>query len=276
MAMRVASKGGMLILGLMTQDVALKKSKPALLAEDEPGPVELIVGDASLVITGDHAGNLVPRALGNLGIPAGELGRHIGWDIGAAAVARLLAAELNATAVLARYSRLIIDPNRPLGDPDCFPAVSDGTPIPANAALSAEDIAARADAFYWPYHRAVDHQIARLRAAGKPPVVLCMHSFTPALSAREQARPWHIGVMFSYDDQLGRALIKGLQAEPGLVVGENEPYSGFIHGYAQKLHGLAQVLPHAQIEVRQDLIGDDAGQAKWAKILARVLAPEIE
>lgn len=271
--MRLASTGGMLILPLMTHDVVLKKSKPALLSGDEPAPFELITGDAPLVITGDHAGNLVPRALGSLGIPASELARHIGWDIGAAGVARFLAAKLNATAVLARYSRLIIDPNRPLGDPDCIPAMSDGTPIPANADLSAEDIAARADAFYWPYHRAVDHQIARLRAAGKPPTVLCMHSFTPALSAREQARPWHIGVMFSFDDRLGRALIKALEAEPGIVVGENEPYSGLIHGYAQKLHGLAQVLPHAQIEVRQDLIGDEAGQKTWAEILARVLAP---
>ena len=140
--------------------------------------------------------------------------------------------------------------------------------------------AARADAFYWPYHRAVDHQIARLRAMGHAPAVLCLHSFTPALSAPSllksgHARPWHIGVMFSYDDRLGRALIQGLRAEPGLVVGENEPYSGFIHGYAQKLHGLAQVLPHAQIEVRQDLIGDEAGQKHWAGILARVLAPLI-
>lgn len=253
----------------------LKKTKPALISESDPGAVELIAGEAPLVITGDHAGNLVPRALGGLGISAAELGRHIGWDIGAAAVAQALAAALNATAVLARYSRLIIDPNRPLGDPDCIPAVSDGTPIPANADLSAEDIAARADAFYWPYHRAVDHQIARLRALGKPPVVLCMHSFTPALSAREQARPWHVGVMFSYDDRLGRALIANLSAEPGFVVGENQPYSGFIHGYAQKLHGLAQALPHSQIEVRQDLIGDPAGQVRWAKILARALAPLI-
>lgn len=269
----------MLILGLMTRDVVLRKSKPApLISPDEPAAFELVGPDASagLVITGDHAGNQVPRALGNLGIPAAELARHIGWDIGAAAVARLLAAELQATAVLARYSRLIIDPNRPLGDPDCIPAVSDGTRIPANAEITAEDIAARAEAFYWPYHQAVDAQIARLRMRGRAPAVLCMHSFTPALSAREHPRPWHVGVMFSHDDRLGRALIKGFQAEPGLVVGENEPYSGFIHGYAQKLHGLAQVLPHAQIEVRQDLIGDAAGQKKWAGILARVLAPLID
>ncbi len=259
----------------MTLDVVLKKSKPALLAEGEPGPVELITGDAPLVITGDHAGNLVPRGMDGLGLAPADLARHIGWDIGAAGVARLLAAEMNATAVLARYSRLIIDPNRPLGDPDCIPPVSDGTPIPVNADLTAEYVAARADTFYWPYHRAVDHQIARLRALGRDPAVLCLHSFTPALSTREQARPWHIGVMFSYDDRLGRALIQGLRAEPGLVVGENEPYSGFIHGYAQKLHGLAQVLPHAQIEVRQDLIGDETGQRKWAEILARVLAPLI-
>ena len=235
--------------------------------------VEVINPEAAApwVITGDHAGNAVPRVLKNLGVEDAELARHIGWDIGAAGVARRLARHLGATAVLGRISRLVIDPNRPLGDPDCIPAVSDGTAIPGNVRLSAGDIKTRADSYYWPYHRAIDEHIGRLRALGRPPAVVAVHSFTPALSSRQEPRPWHVGIMFSHDDRLGRQLMARLAREPGLVIGENQPYSGFIHGYAQKLHGLAQMLPHAQIEVRQDLIAGAAGQEAWAVRLAEAL-----
>jgi len=231
---------------------------------------------ADLILTGDHAGNAVPAALGNLGLPPGELARHIGWDIGAADVARRVARRMDAPAVLARISRLVIDPNRPLGEPESIPAASDGSPIPGNQNLSAADRAARADAYFHPYHEAIDGQIGRLRAAGRLPAVLCMHSFTPQLHVRGTPRPWHIGVMFSYDRMLADFLISAFSARAGVVVGVNEPYSGVTHGYAQKRHGLAQMLPHAQLEIRQDLIADEAGQEKWAAIVADAMTDWIK
>lgn len=236
-------------------------------------PVELInpQGRADLVITGDHAGNAVPPELKDLGLSPADLARHIGWDIGAAGVARKLAKRLDATAVLARVSRLVIDPNRPLGEPESIPAASDGSPVPGNRNLSAADRVARAAKYFHPYHAAIDHQIDRLRRAGRAPAVLCVHSFTPQLMHNGKPRPWHVGVMSSFDRDLADYLIDAFSAKEGLVVGDNEPYSGFTHGYAQKRHGLAQMLPHAQVEIRQDLIADEAGQERWADLLAEVM-----
>jgi predicted N-formylglutamate amidohydrolase len=226
---------------------------------------------ADVLITGDHAGNLVPPELNDLGLAHQELARHIGWDIGAAGVARHLARRLNAPAVLARVSRLVIDPNRPLGDPGSIPPVSDGSPVPGNQNLTAADRTARADLYFHPYHQAIEGQIERLRRAGLRPAVLSVHSFTPQLSVLGRPRPWHIGVMCSYERELADYLIGAFSRVPGMVVGENEPYSGFTHGYAQKRHGLAQNLPHAQLEIRQDLIGDAAEQERWAEQIADVM-----
>ncbi|MEQ9449209.1 MAG: N-formylglutamate amidohydrolase, partial [Rhodospirillaceae bacterium] len=147
------------------------------LGSEDPPPFEVVNPSAvaPLLITGDHAGNAIPASMNGLGLPSGELDRHIAWDIGAAGVARKLAQKMNAPAVLANYSRLIIDPNRPLGDPECVPQSSDGTVIPANTDVSDEDIAARAAAVYWPYHCATDAQIGRLRRAGQVPSVLAIH-----------------------------------------------------------------------------------------------------
>jgi predicted N-formylglutamate amidohydrolase len=246
-----------------------------------PPAVEVVNSDAPtpLVFMGDHGGNRVPAAMTNevgpLGLPAVHLTQHIGWDIGAASVARGLAQRLSATAVLAVYTRLLIDPNRALGDPDSIPATSDGIPIPANAGLSAADVQARADQFFWPYHMAVDRQLARHQYAGRVPLLIAIHSFTPALMSTGQPRPWHVGVMASRDLRLADRLLAALKAKGGLVVGYNEPYSGITHGYCLKMHGLAQGLPHAQIEVRQDLIEDASGQEKWADLLADILRPIV-
>jgi predicted N-formylglutamate amidohydrolase len=228
-----------------------------------------------LLIHCDHGGNQVPLSLKHLGIPPDVLDRHIGWDIGAAAVARNLAQRLNATAVVGVYSRLVIDCNRAFGDLGSIPATSDGIPIPANINLSAQQRAARADAFYWPYHRAIDVEVARIQAGGIVPVMLSVHSFTPALLAKEHAvpRPWHCGVMFSRDTRFGDHLIAALRQVPGMIVGVNEPYSGITHGYCMKAHGLAQGLPHAQIEIRQDLICTPAGQEWWAGLLSCLIEP---
>ena len=248
-----------------------------LLLPTDPAPFEVVnpTATAPLLLTGDHAGVVVPGSLNNFGLPPEELRRHIGWDIGAASVARLLAQKLDATAVLAVYSRLLVDPNRPLGDPACAPAVSDGTVIAANQNMTAEEFRRRAEEVYWPYHCAIDNQISRLRVAKADPAVIAVHSFTPMLTKNGTLRPWHVGVMYSFDDRMGRHLIAEFQ-KLGFTVGDNDPYSGFTLSYAQKRHGLAQMLPHAQIEIRQDLIGDAEGQEKWAGILAKIFESSWE
>lgn len=248
-----------------------------LLLPTDPAPFEVVNPSATapLLLTGDHAGIAVPGKLNNFGLPPEELRRHIGWDIGAANVARALAQKLDATAVLAVYSRLLVDPNRPLGDPACAPAISDGTLIAANQNMTAEEFRRRADEVYWPYHCAIDNQIARLRVAKADPAVIAVHSFTPMLSKNGAPRPWHVGVMYSFDDRMGGHLIAEFQ-KLGFTVGDNDPYSGFTLSYAQKRHGLAQMLPHAQIEIRQDLISDAEGQKKWADILAKIFESSWE
>ncbi len=233
---------------------------------------------SALVIHCDHGGHAVPIALGNLGLADEVFGKHVAFDIGAAAVARGLSERLAATAVLARYSRLVIDANRAWGDPDAVPAVSDGLPIPKNQNLGIDDILERAGAIVLPYHHAIDAAIARVMRRGQIPVIMSVHSFTPALMNRSLAkpRPWHVGVMFSRDERLARALSSGLRARSGLIVGENQPYSGITHGYCLKLHGLAQGLPHAQIEIRQDLICTEEGQRWWSDLLAAVVEPILD
>jgi predicted N-formylglutamate amidohydrolase len=250
-------------------------SSAGFLGENDVPPVEIIHPEATtpLMLTGDHAGNAVPKALGDLGLRPGELSRHIGWDIGIADVTRRLAARLKATAVLARYSRLIIDPNRPLGDPQSIPASSDGTAIAANQHLTEDERARRAHALYWPYHCAIDQHLGRLQRLGRVPILLAMHSFTPALNTHTAPRPWHVGVLFGRDERLSRLLVRALKARGDLVVGSNEPYSGMTHGYGLKVHGIAHGLPHAELEIRQDLITSPEGQQYWADLLADVLAP---
>jgi len=246
------------------------------LGPGDPAPVEIINPNAleSVLITGDHAGNAVPASMNGLGLSKDDMTRHIAWDIGAAGVVRALARSMSATAVLSVYSRLVIDPNRPLGDPACAPAVSDGTEVPANQNITDDIINARARAFYWPYHRAVDEEIGRIQRAGIVPSVVAIHTFTPAMNnTGAQARPWHAGILYSQDTRLPHALMDALRAEDGLVVGDNEPYSGVTHGYTLKIHGIAHGLPHVELEIRQDLVADAAGQEKWANLLARLLPP---
>lgn len=258
------------------------RQRAAHFFEGDAPPVEIVNPEAvrPLLLTGDHAGNAVPTKLGDLGLAPGELDRHIGWDIGVAALTRALAARLGSTAVLARYTRLLIDPNRPLGDPQSIPEFSDGTAIPANLGLTESDRRARADALYWPYHHAIDEHIARLQRLNQVPVVLAMHSFTPALQAGACPRPWHVGVLFGRDERLSARLLSELKAAAfkgtRLVVGANEPYSGVTHGFGLKIHGIAHGLPHAELEIRQDLISTPAGQERWAELLADVLTTVVD
>jgi predicted N-formylglutamate amidohydrolase len=244
----------------------------ALLAPGDPPPFEIVNprGKARLVLISDHAGRAIPRRLGKLGLTQNELDQHIGWDIGIGAMARRMAAALDAPAVIAGYSRLVIDCNRRLDDPSSIAQESDRIPVPGNRGLQPADRKARADAIFRPYHDAIEAAIAAKRSAGEVPAIVSLHSFTPRMNGF--ARPWHVGVLWNRDPRIPVPLMARLLRETGIVVGDNEPYSGRDeHGYSMPFHAERLQLPHALFEVRQDLIGDDAGVAEWADRLVRVL-----
>jgi predicted N-formylglutamate amidohydrolase len=218
----------------------------------------------------DHASPAVPASLDRLGLERDVFHRHIAYDIGAAAVTRGLARRLNAPAVLAGYSRLLIDVNRQPGDPGSIPLFSDGTQIPANHALSEQAEEERVEGFFWPYHHAVTNALAHLWRHGPPPAVFSVHTFTPSLAGGEDRR-WHVGVLWNRDPRIARPLMEKLRAREGLQVGDNEPYSGLEIAYTLNLHGGAAGLPNCAIEIRQDLVTDEAGAEHWADLLADVL-----
>ena len=249
---------------------------PSTLTGDDPDPV-LVLNPTStreLLIIADHAGNAVPAAMNQLGLMADDLSRHIAWDPGAALVAKELANRLGATAVLSQYSRLIVDPNRPLGENSSMPLISDGTHIPANADLTEAERSRRAGLFYWPYHQAISYEMARLRRAGLGPLLVSIHSFTPDFGDEE--RPWHIGVMAATDRRLADAMISGLAEVGDIKVGDNQPYSGVEYGYTLKIHGGSQGLANVQIEIRQDLLADQSSVLQWSSLLERILNPLID
>jgi predicted N-formylglutamate amidohydrolase len=223
-------------------------------------------GRAPALLLCDHAGHRVPQRLGDLGLPPGELRRHIGWDIGAAPLTYHIARLLDAPAVLCHISRLVMDVNRPPRHPTAMPVVSDGTRIPANRDLSDEEGRRRLFGSFVPYHRAIARRLARFRREGVSPVLIAVHSFTSTMAGL--ARPWHIGVLASDDRRLADPLLEALRAEPDLVVGDNEPYSGRDEvGFTMRYHAERGGLPHVMLEVRQDLIAGEAGARAWAERL---------
>ncbi|MCP9318724.1 N-formylglutamate amidohydrolase [Acetobacter persici] len=232
----------------------------AVYGSDQGGP---------FVLVSDHAGRAVPPELGDLGVSAEERARHIGWDIGIDGVGRHLAARLPAVLIEQVYSRLVIDCNRAPGHPTSIVTVSDGTPVPANEGLTPEQIAARHDAILHPYHARITQELDARVQAGRPTVVVALHSFTPEM--RGFKRPWHAGILHNHDSRLAHIMLDLLRRE-GLTVGDNEPYAlTDTSDYTIPLHGEKRQLPHLEIEIRQDLIAEDAGQKEWAARLARLL-----
>ena len=229
-------------------------------------------GRAPVVVLCDHAGRWVPPELDGLGLPPQDLARHIAWDIGAAALARHLARRLDAPAVLCHLCRLVIDPNRKPGDPSSIPAISDGTFVPGNQDLSLDAVRERVRRHFVPYHRTIAHVIARLRRRHGVVAVVAVHSFTPRMAHTHSWRPWHVAVLWDQDPRLAAPALAALRREPGLEVGDNEPYSGrFPIGYSIPFHAARPRLPHVTFELRQDLIDTEAGAATWAERLAAVL-----
>ena len=243
-----------------------------LLGDDEPPPfVELgRQGRSNFFILVDHAGRCIPQRLQNLGLPASELQRHIAWDIGALSVACQMAAALDATLVAQNYSRLVIDCNRDPSVATSIPTLGEHIEIPGNIGLSAEAIAARRAEIFEPYHRQVRALLDERAAAGQPTILIAQHSMTNIFKGVR--REMHAAVLYNRDRRFAGLVLDSLRGEAGLVIGDNEPY--FVSDetdYTVPRHGEARGLPHVEIEIRQDLIADDAGQDEWARRICRAL-----
>lgn len=250
------------------------QSPVSLLSADEASPVwtQRLDCASPFVLIGDHAGCAVPRRLASLGLPEAELRRHIGWDLGSAEVALRLSAMLKAPLIMQRYSRLVIDCNRPPHSPDSIVTVSDGTAIPGNASVKDADAGQREAEIFQPYHAAIRSLLDARKQQRVSTALVAIHSFTPIWEGRR--RPWQVGVLYNRDSRLAMALGKALEGEGGLNVGYNEPYDVSDEtDYSIPEHGERRGLPHVELEIRHDLIADAAGQQQWATRLARLLPP---
>ena len=240
---------------------------------DESGAFETAEGDVAqgVLFLCDHASNAVPESYHNLGLPPEQFRRHIAYDIGARDLTLGLAQYFNVPALLTRHSRLLIDPNRGIDDPTLIMKLSDGAVVPGNADIDEAEREARILRYHQPYHRAINHMLDRMIAHDVVPVIVSLHSFTPYWKG--WPRPWHVGLLWDRDARMVQPMISALREEPGLVVGDNEPYSGALEGDTLSTHGTMRGLPHVLIEVRQDLIAEKSGVDEWVQRLARVLEP---
>jgi predicted N-formylglutamate amidohydrolase len=244
-----------------------------LLAANEPPPVRLLRpdGTSDLFFTADHAGREIPRRLGRLGVPEPELLRHIAWDIGIRGVTERLSTAFDATAIFQTYSRLVIDCNRAPGVPSSIPEISEHTPIPGNTNLTEADRAARVAEIFKPYHDRIEALLNARTAAGRRTIFIAMHSFTPTFKGENRAM--EVGVLYNRDTRLAGILLELLRAEGDLTVGDNAPYAvSDLTDYGVPQHAEHRGLAHVEIEIRQDLIADETGEAAWAERMARLLA----
>jgi predicted N-formylglutamate amidohydrolase len=222
-----------------------------------------------LLLIGDHASNRVPAGI-DLGVSTELLGQHVAIDIGVAPLGEAICAALGCPGILGGVSRLVIDLNREEDAAGLIPEASDGNPIPANVGLSAEDRVARIANHWTPYHRQIEHLIR----ANKPKLLISLHSFTPRLATSDEARPWQIGILYNQDDRAARIALP-LLAQSGIVAGDNLPYSGKVLNATMNRHAEANDIAYLGIEVRQDLIGDEVGVARWCEKLAPVIATTL-
>ena len=247
-----------------------------LLWPDDPPPfsVHNEKGKAPLLLLCDHASKAVPKALHNLWLPANELSRHIGWDIGGLDAAIELSLRLDAPLVASGYSRLVIDCNRWPGGEGSIPEVSDGIDVPANKGLAQAQIDQRAHACFWPYHQEVDRQLDRLTRGGREVCLLVVHSFTPEMNGFK--RPWHIGVLWNDDPRLPHPLLSELRRDWALAIGDNEPYSARApYEYTLTAHARPRALPYCSLEIRQDLIGTANEARAWGGKLAPAVGAAV-
>ncbi|MCW6508681.1 N-formylglutamate amidohydrolase [Lichenifustis flavocetrariae] len=234
--------------------------------------------DAGLLLLCDHASNRLPARYGRLGLDPSEFERHIAYDIGAEIVTRTMAAILKVPALLTTFSRLLIDPNRGARDPTLVMRISDGAIVPGNATVDDAEVAHRIASYWQPYRDRIDVTLDAMIATGRIPAVVAMHSFTPSMKG--VARPWHIGLLWDDDSRIAAPLLRALAKEPYLAppaerIGDNEPYDGALPGDTMDTHATRRGLANVLIEVRQDLIRNDADASAWGVRLAQVLAPVL-
>lgn len=243
-----------------------------LIAADEP-PAALArrrEGKSGYVIAVDHASRRVPRRLGNLGLTEAELARHIAWDIGALAVAEGVSAALDAPLVAQNYSRLVIDCNRRPGDPSSIPLMSESTAITGNIDVSEEHVDARQREIFDPYHQHLHGLLDERARAGQRTILIVQHSMTDVFMGVR--REMHAAVLYDRDAFFARCLLNALRTQPGLIVGDNQPYSGKERvGFTIPHHGESRGIPAVEVEVRQDLIASSAGQQEWIQRMVTVL-----
>jgi predicted N-formylglutamate amidohydrolase len=248
-----------------------KNPSEGLLTADEPPPFFVMHAESELpiLLVCDHAASRFPVRLGDMGLDPFARRCHLAIDIGAGSLTEYLADSLGVTAVLAQYSRLVIDCNRDLMDPGAFLEFGDGIIVPGNRSLRQSDKDARANAIYWPYHAAIDEQLKRLLVPGVSPAFIAIHSFTPVMNG--ESRPWEIGVLWDQDLKLREIFLEDFRAA-GFHVGDNEPYSGKAPAdYTIDNHAEEPRLPHIGIEIRQDLINDQAGVARIGSIMHKII-----
>jgi predicted N-formylglutamate amidohydrolase len=227
-------------------------------------------GAAPVLLVADHASPFFPDSMNQLGLADWVVERHVAWDIGVDELARCLADELDAQAVLAGFSRLIVDPNRKPGDPSAFPEISDGIAIPGNIGLDEAQKALRIQSFFKPYHDAITDRLLEFEARGVFPAMIAVHTCTPEFD--RMIRPWHVGIMWDTDPRIPLPLMDRLRQMEGVCIGDNEPYSGrHPHDFTIDFHAEPHGLPHVGLEVRQDLVSDRDGARKWAGLLASAL-----
>ncbi|MBN8978863.1 MAG: N-formylglutamate amidohydrolase [Rhizobiales bacterium] len=252
--------------------MTLEDIAPPLLAADEPAPIIVRNADGAspFFLTCDHYGRMIPRALGDLGIDEKERARHIAWDIGIAGVAEAVSDALGAHLIAQRYSRLVIDCNRPLSAASSIPPISEATTIPGNQGLAQQAAFERQQSIFAPYHRAITEALDQRLQAQRPTILVSLHSFTPVYAG--VARPWHIGTLYNRDRRLPQLMLRELRSEPALVVGDNQPYAvSDTTDYTIPVHGEQRGLINTGIEIRQDLVTDESGQREWAARLVRIL-----
>jgi len=253
------------------------RAPPAPLPVEHDPPVIRIAraaGRSAFLIVCDHGGRAIPRRLHELGLTEEVLGTHVAWDLGVAELGERLSERLDAFLIVNGHSRLVIDVNRPLGAADSIATLSERTRIAANENLESEETRRRFEEVFRPYHERIGEELDARTAREVPSVLIALHSFTPVYL--DEVRPWHVGVLYGRDPRLARHVLAELRRDPGLVVGDNQPYEvSDATDYTIVVHGERRGIPHVALEVRQDLLACEDGVESWAERIANVLEESL-